>query len=69
MKNQQYVGKKIRIVHLKGENDMYDGKSGTCEFVDSLGQLHGTWGGLAIIPGEDMFEWWQQSLPETDNDK
>ena len=32
------------------------GRIGTVEFIDSIGQLHGTWGGLAIIPEVDEFE-------------
>ena len=35
---------------------MYNGRSGVVEHIDSMGQLHGTWGGLAIIPGVDDFE-------------
>lgn len=50
------VGSLVRIVHLKGETDVYDGKEGRVEHIDSIGQLHGTWGGLAIIPEEDEFE-------------
>lgn len=49
------VGDKIRIIHLEGEDDRYDGKEGTVEFIDSLGQLHGSWGGLAVIPETDRF--------------
>lgn len=49
------VGDKIRIIHLCDEDSGYDGKEGTIEFVDSLGQLHGTWGGLAVIPEVDRF--------------
>lgn len=50
------VGDKIRINHLRGEDNRYDGKEGTITYIDSLGQLHGTWGGLAIIPEEDDFD-------------
>lgn len=50
------VGDKIRIIHLSGEDTRYDGKEGTITHIDSLGQLHGTWGGLAVIPEEDDFE-------------
>lgn len=50
------VGTKIRIIHLKGEDSRYDGAEGTVTYIDGLGQLHGTWGGLAIIPEEDEFE-------------
>ena len=50
------VGDKIRIIHLAGEDNRYDSKEGTIMYIDSLGQLHGPWGGLAIIPEEDDFE-------------
>jgi len=50
------IGDKIRIVHLEGEGSEYDGKEGTIENIDGIGQLHGTWGGLAVIPGVDEFE-------------
>lgn len=33
----------------------YDGRTGVVTLIDSIGQLHGTWGGLAVIPGEDSF--------------
>jgi hypothetical protein len=49
-------GDKIRIIHLEGEDNSYDGKEGTVDHIDSIGQLHGTWGGLAVIPGVDDFE-------------
>ena len=49
------VGDKIKIIYMQDE-PRYSGKEGVIEFIDSLGQLHGTWGGLAIIPGEDEFE-------------
>jgi len=50
------IGDTIRIFHLKGEDSSYDGMTGVIEHIDSLGQLHGTWGGLAVIPEEDDFE-------------
>lgn len=49
------VGDKIRIIHLTGEDGRYDGHEGTVEHIDAIGQLHGTWGGLAVIPEEDEF--------------
>ena len=36
--------------------DSYIGREGIVQFIDSIGQLHGTWGGLAIIPGADKFK-------------
>ncbi len=49
------VGDRIRIIHLEDEDDRYDGREGRVEHIDSLGQLHGTWGGLAVIPEADQF--------------
>lgn len=49
------IGDKVRIIHLEGEDNRYDGKEGTITLIDSAGQLHGTWGGLAIIPEADSF--------------
>ena len=49
-------GMKVRIIHLEGEDNRYDGKEGVIEYVDAIGQLHGSWGGLAIIPDVDKFE-------------
>lgn len=33
----------------------YNGKEGTVTVIDDTGQFHGTWGGLAVIPGVDEF--------------
>lgn len=49
------VGTKIRIVCMDGEPH-YAGREGTVTFIDSIGQLHGTWGGLAVIPDNDEIE-------------
>ena len=51
----ELMGKKIQIIYMKGE-PQYSGKVGVVKKVDDAGQLHGTWGGLAVIPGEDMFK-------------
>ncbi|MBR2064488.1 MAG: DUF4314 domain-containing protein [Bacteroidales bacterium] len=50
------IGDRIRIYHLKGEDGAYEGFEGIVEHIDSIGQLHGTWGGLAVIPDEDDFQ-------------
>ena len=47
------IGDRIRIYHLKGEDERYDGAEGIDEHIDGNGQHHGTWGGLAVIPDED----------------
>lgn len=49
------IGDRIRIIHLEGEDERYDGREGVVEMIDSLGQLHGTWGGLAVIPEADSW--------------
>ena len=48
------VGDTIQIIEMLGEPN-YSGKNGVIKTIDSMGQLHGTWGGLAIIPEEDIF--------------
>ena len=49
------VGDRVKIINMSGEPS-YSGRTGTIEHIDAIGQLHGTWGGLAVIPGEDEFE-------------
>lgn len=49
-------GLKVRIIHLESEDNRYDGREGIIECIDGIGQLHGTWGDLAIIPEIDEFE-------------
>ena len=49
------VGDKVRILDMKGE-PQYDGKTGTVTHIDAIGQIHGTWGGCALIPGVDEYE-------------
>lgn len=49
-----HIGDRIRIDDLKDiRSGDYNGRTGTIEHIDSIGQLHGTWGGLALIPGID----------------
>ena len=48
------VGDLIRIDYMAGEEN-YWGREGTITCIDDAGQLHGTWGGLAVVPGEDNF--------------
>ena len=49
------VGDRIHIIHLHGEDTSYDGREGSITYIDDIGQLHGDWGGLAVIPTEDEF--------------
>ena len=49
------IGDTIKIIHMKDEPG-YDGAIGVVEHIDDAGQLHGTWGSLAVIPELDEFE-------------
>lgn len=51
---QVKVGDKIKILSMYNEPS-YDGRVGVITHIDDIGQLHGTWGGLAIIPDADLF--------------
>ncbi|MDY4592379.1 MAG: DUF4314 domain-containing protein [Eubacteriales bacterium] len=53
--NKVKIGDTIKILQMKGE-PQYTGKIGIVKKIDDAGQIHGTWGGLAIIPEEDTFE-------------
>ena len=57
MRNEKVkVGDIIKIVALDDPYDnTYPGRIGTVEFIDGAGQLHGTWGGLAVIPEVDRY--------------
>ena len=57
------VGDKIRILGFQPDSDgslpmserrLID-KEGQVEYIDDRGNLHGTWGGIAILP-EDKYE-------------
>lgn len=48
-------GDEIRIIRMDGEPG-YEGRVGIIRSIDSIGQIHGSWGGLAIIPECDVFE-------------
>lgn len=49
------IGDKIRIVEMVGESD-YSGRIGIVEHIDSIKQVHGTWGGLALQLERDTIE-------------
>lgn len=48
------VGDKIHIVIMQGEPS-YTNKEGVVTHIDYIGQLHGTWGGLAVQPDVDTY--------------
>lgn len=49
------IGDTIKITKMEGE-PQYDNATGVVTHIDDIGQLHGTWGGCAIIPEIDLFE-------------
>lgn len=49
------IGDKIRIIYMDGE-PQYTGAEGEIISIDDMGQIHGTWGGCALIPEADQFE-------------
>lgn len=48
-------GDTIVIIDMLGE-PQYSGKSGIVDHIDSMGQIHGSWGGCAVIPEQDIFK-------------
>lgn len=53
--NKVKIKDKIKIISMKDKPN-YIGRIGIVEDIDAIGQLHGTWGSLAIIPEVDKFE-------------
>ena len=51
------IGDTIRINFMDDQLNgwRYAGKEGVIERIDAIGQLHGTWGGLAVVPGVDSY--------------
>ena len=48
------IGDTIYIEYIEGE-PQYTGRIGIVRSIDDMGQLHGSWGGLAVIPGIDRY--------------
>lgn len=49
------IGDYIRIIKMKDEPE-YNERIGVVEIIDDEHQIHGTWGGCALIPGVDRFD-------------
>ena len=49
------VGMKVFIIHIVDDAEDYFGRVGFITHIDDIGQLHGTWGGLALVPDLDNF--------------
>ena len=52
--NQVHIGDKIKIIHMEGE-PQYTNREGVVTHIDDAGQIHGTWGGCAIVSEVDEF--------------
>ena len=48
------VGDHIKILNMEGE-PQYKDREGMITHIDDAGQVHGTWGGCALIPEIDTF--------------
>lgn len=61
MKQNVKVGDTIKITHMDDDNGKdkqamdYNGRTGEVTLIDDAEQLHGTCGGLAVIPETDEF--------------
>lgn len=51
------VGSLIRILSMEDPycGDRYNGREGMVTYIDDIGQLHGDWGSVAVIPGVDTY--------------
>ena len=54
MRKMSEIGNKVKIVDMFGEPN-YSGREGYVTHIDDAGQIHGTWGGCAIIPEVDTY--------------
>ena len=48
------IGDKIKIINMEGE-PQYTDRVGVVTHIDDVGQIHGTWGGCAIVPEIDTY--------------
>jgi hypothetical protein len=49
------VGDYIKIIKMKDE-PQYTNREGMVTHIDDAGQIHGTWGGCAVIPEVDTYQ-------------
>ena len=48
------IGDTIKIIKMEGE-PQYTNREGVVTHIDDAGQIHGTWGGCALISEVDSF--------------
>ena len=53
VKRMPKPGEKVHIYCMEGEPH-YAGREGIVKSIDSLGQIHGTWGGCALWDSDDF---------------
>ena len=53
--NKANIGDTIKIIKMEGE-PQYTNREGIVTHIDDAGQIHGTWGGCAIIPEVDVYK-------------
>ena len=49
-----HIGDKIKIINMEGE-PQYTNRKGVVTHIDDAAQIHGTWGGCAVIPKVDTY--------------
>ena len=47
--NNERIGDRIKIIKMDGE-PQYTNREGVVTHIDDASQIHGKWGGCAIIP-------------------
>ena len=60
------VGDRLRVIEMKDE-PQYSGREGVVKYIDDAGQIHGTWGGCALIPGLDEYVIVKEACDEENN--
>jgi len=49
------IGDTIKIIKMDGK-PQYTNREGVVTHIDDAGQIHGTWGGCALIPEIDIYQ-------------
>ena len=60
------IGDRIRIIEMK-EEPHYSGREGVVNHIDDAEQIHGTWGGCALIPDLDKYVVIKEACDEKNN--
>lgn len=60
------IGDRLRVIEMKDE-PQYSGREGVVKYIDDAGQIHGTWGGCALIPGLDEYVIVKEACDEENN--